>query len=387
MRTPDLRSRAGVTLVELLVAVAIMGLVLSAALSFARQQQQAFSLGTGRMDVLQRHRFAADQLEENLRSVGTGVPDGQPFLVYADTNTVAFNVDFATNDSNDSFALYFDPSAPATQVGSLTRAHRITLPGTSFAYPDSTYRNGGGTSPAETIIFFFAPDTSTSRGDDYVLFRQVNDLAPAVVTRGLLHTAGAPFFAYQELQESDTAATSAAWIPGSALPLAHRVPIHHAAADTASAARIDRIRAVRVSFTATSGRRSGVEQTRSIQRVIRMPNAGREPLHTCGDPPSTGFSVSAAQVTGSLAIELAWNSSVDDGSGEDDVVRYAIYRREDAATDWGPPYFSIPAGQSTYSFTDEQVAADSSYQYAVAAQDCTPALSGLQTSALVHVNP
>jgi type II secretory pathway pseudopilin PulG len=373
------------TLVELLVALLIMGIVTSAALALVRQQEMAFEAGTGRMDVLQNYRFAAELLERELRTAGSGVVDGQPFLVYADGATLAFNADFATNDTANSFAVYRNPTAPIEEVGALTRRRRLRLPRTSFEYPDSTYRDGGTNSPAETIVFFFAPDTSTADVHDFALFRQVNDLSPAVVARNLLPMEGRAFFEYQEVvEESGTPRTS--WVPGAALPLRHTAPVHLSAADVGAGARIDRVRAVRISFASTNGEtKESRRQSRAMSRLVSMPNAGVRRLQICGGAPIFLAAVTASQLPGEPRVEVRWSPSADDGGGENDVVRYAIFRRRPGSGDWGEPFFSVPAGLSGYAYTDGRVVVDSAYQYAVSAQDCTPSMSGLRTSGTVTV--
>jgi prepilin-type N-terminal cleavage/methylation domain-containing protein len=382
-----LRDTKGMTLMEVVVAMVIMGFIVTAALSFVRQQEMAFTLGSGKMSALQNYRFAAELLERNIRTAGTGIAPGQPFLVYADSATVVLNANFATNDSADAFAVYHDPAALDDEVGSLTRPRRFTLPQTSFAYPDSTFRDGGATSPAETIILYFALDGSTRRADDYALFRQVNDLAPSVVARNLLREAGQPFFRYQEVVSTDTAAPNTGWIPAGALPLRHRAPMHLSPADTGTDARIDRLRAVQVSFRSTDGETGSLSQDGAIRRLIRMPNAGQMQLRTCGEPPLFNETVSAGQVPSEARIDVAWNRSVDEASGEQDVVRYAIYRRDGTTADWGEPLFSLPAGNASYIFSDGAVVPGESYEYAVAAQDCTPAMSLFRVSPQVTVSP
>lgn len=372
---------------ELIVAMMIMGFLVTSVLSFVRQQEMAFGFGTGRMSALQTYRFAADLLERNVRTAGTGTVQGQPFLVYADSVTIAFNADYASNDPADVFAVYRDLAASDAEVGALTRARRYTLPQTAFAYPDSSYRDGGVTSPAETIIFYFAPDATTPRTDDFVLYRRVNDLAPEVVARNLLRDERRPFLRYQEVVTSDSAPPQAQWITPAALPLRHSAPVHMSPADTGAAARIDRIRAVQVSFRASDGRRAATSQDAALRRLIRMPNAGHMRLQTCGDPPQFTSGVSAARVPGENRIEVSWIRAVDEAAGEQDVVRYAIYRRVGGTGAWGEPYFSIPAGKSNYNYVDSSVEVGVSYQYAVAAQDCTPSLSAVRTSALVTVTP
>jgi len=389
MKPSILRDRQGVTLIELVVGLVIMGFLVSAILSFVRQQEMAFGFGSGRMAALQNYRFAADVLERNLRTAGTGIVPGQPFLVYADSATIAFNADYATNDSADVFAVYRDLGASDEEVGSLTRARRYTLPQTSFAYPDSTYRDGGATSAAETIIFYFAPDASTPRSDDFILYRRVNDRPAEVVARNLLRDEGRPFFRYQEVLVSDTAPPTVNWVAPNRLPLRHSAPIHMSPADTGAVARIDRIRAVQVSLRSTDGRRGETSQDAALRRLIRMPNAGQMQLQTCGEPPLFSSSIVANQVgsAGAPSVEVIWSRSVDESSGEQDVVRYAIYRRNGTTGPWNEPIFSVPAGNATYIFSDASVEVGGVYQYAVAAQDCTPSMSPLRTSSPVTIMP
>jgi hypothetical protein len=339
------------------------------------------------MSALQNYRFAADLLERNLRTAGTGIAPGQPFVVYADSATIAFNANYATNDTTDIFAVYRDLGAPDAEVGSLTRARRYTLPQTTFTYPDSTFRDGGATSSAETIIFYFALDGSTPRSDDYILYRRVNDLPSEVVARNLLRDDGRPFFRYQEVVVSDTAAATASWVAGNSLPLRHSAPLHMSPADSGAVARIDRLRAVQVSLRATDGRSGALSQEGALRRLIRMPNAGQMQLQTCGEPPQFGSSITAAQAAGQPVIDVSWSQSVDETSGEQDVIRYAIYRRIGTSGSWGEPVFSIPAGNPSYIYSDAAVEVAETYQYAVAAQDCTPSMSPFRTSGSITVAP
>lgn len=373
-------------MIELLVSVTILGIVAVVALGLVRQQGLAFSLGSGRADALQNYRFAVRTLETNLRTAGIGTTSRQPALIYADSTTIAFNADYATRDTANRYALYVNPTAENGEVLSLNPSARLTIPQTNFSYPDSTYRDGGVESPAETIVFYFARDTSTARTDDYLLYRQVNHLAPEVVSRSLYQIPGVPFFSYSEVG-TDSESTTLTQIPVSALPLRHQLPMHGAAADSGSAGRIDRIRAVRVSFNAGSGAIAEREQTRGVRRQIWIPNLGRAVVRTCGSAPIFASSVNVAQTPGRTELVVSWSPSLDDGRGEGDVVRYAIYRRDTAATGWGEPYFSIPAGKSSYTYSDQVVAVGETYSYAVAAQDCTPAMSGMSTSGGITVSP
>jgi prepilin-type N-terminal cleavage/methylation domain-containing protein len=384
-----LRDERGFTLVELLVATLLSLVVLSAALAFFSQQGQALRIGTDRSSVLQNQRFALASLRRELRATGSGVPAEQPFLVYAGIDVVAFNSNYATRDPSDPFAVYVDPDAPSAEVQALTKSGRITLPNTSFTYPDTTYREAGTNSPAETIIFYFVLDGTTARTDDYVLMRQVNGATPRVVARNVLQTTGKRFFEYFEVVQSDTSASQVRVIAEGSLPLRHTRPVHGSPADTGSFARIDKLRGVRVNLTVTNGKSGDKEVRRTSTALFRLPNAGQAVLQTCGEAPMFGSGLTTdagITVDNKPYVRLAWSRAVDESSGERDAVRYVIWRRMSTADEWGDPYISIPSGQASYTYVDEEVTPGAVHYYAIAVQDCTPALSGVsQASVFVPI--
>ncbi len=376
-------SRRGFTLVELMFSMLIFGIIMTGALSFLSLQNEGFRKGMDRMSSLQTLRYVLGSLETGVQTAGTNMVSGQPELVVADEGVLAFNADYASNIENDFFAVYYDPDAPAGQVTALRTA--VTIPLTSFQYPDTAYTTAGGTrAPAELLIFYFTPDTSTSRTDDFALYRQVNDADPEVVARNILRTESEPFFRY--FRDSDVALDS---IPDSSLPLYHSAAIHLGAADTGQAALIDSIRAVRVSVTATNGKEGELERTAQLTRIIRMPNVGFGTLEMCGGPPILGTAIAADVVDlggGEYAVNLGWGQAVDEAAGEQDVVRYVIYRR--APQDgWGDPYLSIPAGEASYTYQDAAVKQTDVWIYGLAAQDCTPRLSEIAFTGNVTINP
>lgn len=382
--------RRGMTLLEMLVALVVFGVVVGGAFSFLRYQSEGYRFGSEQMDALQNLRFAANALELDLRTAGSNVPDQQPFIIYAGTDVVAFNADYATNVENDVWAVYYDRDAPAGTVMALTKERHITVPTTSFVYPDTSYRALGGltNSPAETIVFYFELDATTTRTDDYILYKKVNDDPAEVVSHNLLQTPGEPFFEYYWIKNPPSAPARIEEVPVAALPLRHSEAIHGSTADTAAAARIDSLRGVRVNFTATNGKTGAEERQRAISRLVRLPNAGLAVKRSCGDEPILGIPLTAVGVvlgTGDPAVNLSWTQAVDEAGGESDVTRYVIWRRQAAQPDWGEPYLSIPSGQTTYSYQDLDVTSGEQYYYAVAVQDCTPTLSKQETSSLVTV--
>jgi len=373
------RPPSGFTLIEVLISMLVLGVVMASALSLVRGQGRAFETGSRAMNTQQNVRYAFEVAAQQLRTAGSGVPDEQPFLVYAAQNVVAFNGNFASNVANDPFAVYYDRDARSGTVTAATFSQRFTIPNSGFDYPDTSYnQSSGDNSPAETIVLFFRLDSTTSRVDDYALFRSVNGQVPELVARDLLETPGRPFFQYLILRRPVSGAATLEPVPAATLPLSHSEPIHLAPADTGTAAMIDSVKAVRLSLTGTNGLTGAAERTVTLSRLIRMPNAGLAVRSTCGDQPlpagSFGISVTTL-ASGDPAVSLSWTASVDEAGGERDVVRYAFWRREATESDWGDPYLSIPAGLASYAYSDESVQSGKTYYYAVASQDCTPSLS------------
>src|SRR5690606_25079224 len=163
-------TRTGFTIIEMLVAITIFAIVVGAGLQVLGAQGRGMARGADRVSATQNLQYAVGSLTRDLRTTGTSVPAGQPFLVYADSEVVAFNADYVTNTVGDPSAVYYDPDAPAGSVMALTLANQITIPLSSFKYPSTNYLlPDGSNSPAELIVFFFRPDSTTPRLDDYVL--------------------------------------------------------------------------------------------------------------------------------------------------------------------------------------------------------------------------
>ena len=375
-----LRDRRGMTLIELLVATAISIVVLTVALGFFNSQSQSLRAGTNQFALTQNYRLALGTLASQLRATGSNLAAGQPFLLFAGPDAVAFNADWVTDDPNNPFAVSVDTTAPAAELEALTAADRFTLPGTTLSYPLTTYTTKGVNSGAETLIFYFAADTTTPRTDDFALYRQVNRGNPAVVARNILRTPGVAFFEYLYPFTAANGTISVQTYSGAAL--AHTAATHGSEAD--AKALIDEIRGVRVNVTATDGTTGARERRRSVSRTILLPNAGVAPLESCGEAPQLGGSLSATPSASGAPpqVTLRWNAATDENAGEKDVLRYIIWRRPASATTWGPPELSISAGLTTYSYVDTQVQSGGSYVYALAAQDCTPLIS---TQSLVSV--
>ncbi len=380
-------SERGLTLIEMLIALTVFSVVLAGALAFLRAQGRSFTLGSQRSAMLQNSRFAFDELEKDLRTAGAGTLDRQPSMVYAGAGVVAFNANYATRTPDDVFAVYYDPDVPIGAADAARTSGRFTIPTTSVAYPDSDFLQGGLiNSPAETITFFFAPDSTTSRPDDYMLYRQVNNTAPEVVARSILQTGAVPFFQYYEQVVDISGSPVIQQVVNGDLPLWHSVPIHLSIQDVLPASRIDNIRAVLVSFSVTNGLSGSSERRRPLSRYIRLPNVGLSSKQTCGDPPILGTGITAVWNAATTGVDLTWNAAVDELAGERDVVRYVVWRKSVSDSAWGDPFLSFPPARTpTYVYSDHDVTSGSKYVYGLAAQDCTPANSNLVASAEVDI--
>jgi prepilin-type N-terminal cleavage/methylation domain-containing protein len=371
-------NKQGMTLVEMMVALVIFSMVLAGALGALRSQTRGFDRGSDEMSLLQNMRFAADLMEQEIRAAGNNLAPNQPPVVYAGVDAVAINADLISNTPGDLFAVYVDPDASAAEVTGFLLASQQNIPQSSpaFSYPMADYAGN----VAETIIFFFESDTSTTDGADYRLMRQVNDQPPEVVVRNILPHPDRPFLQYFHETGGRIDSVPSGWYPLS----------HAAAAYTGNqSVQINQLRAVEVNYTVSNGRTGAEQRTQQMSFVVSMPNTGIAPPPNCGAAPALGIALTATAAgwLGAERIDLTWPPAVDDNGGARDIERYIIWRRQGAAP-WGLPYRSIPAGQTSYLFPDESVVLGPAYQYLLAAQDCTPLMSPtVSASASVVVGP
>lgn len=362
-------ARKGFSLIELLIAMVVMAVVLAGTMNFFMGQSRTFRKATTDMVLLQNARFATDLLNEHIRAVGANLTVGQPAIIYASANTFAFNADYATNVAGEINSIYYEPNAKTSEVQALTMAQAVAIPNSALTYPAANYEETPGVmSPAEEIVFWFAPDTETARTDDYVLMRSVNAADPEVVVRNILADSTQPFFRYTYLnidaaenQTIDTIATTD-------LPKTY-------AADTLIS--LNRMRSVMISFIVTNGLADTAERTRPVSVIAQLPNVSQRALQTCGAPPlPVGAPVAVADGP-SQSITTTWTASPDETGGERDVMRYSVQRKSDIVgdTQWHTVASIAAGGASPYTYTDSNILSTHYYWYAVAAQDCTPAFS------------
>jgi prepilin-type N-terminal cleavage/methylation domain-containing protein len=383
-----MRNRRGVTLLEMLIAITVFSLVMASTLGFLSKQGKGLDRNSTDMGMLQNLTFAGSLLEQEIRLAGANVPFKQPGVIYAGARTIIFNADYASN-VDSLYAVYYNPGLPAGQINALTPSQRFALPGTSpaYFYPDSLYYASGASaiiSPAETISWFFQLDASTPPVNDYTLMRQVNNAAPEVVIRNVIQTPGRAFFRYyyKKVPTAGTAASSLDTVPTAWMPVIHTEGNHGSVNDVGVAARADSLSMVEVAFTVTNGLTGANLRSRAISFMVPLPNLAVKKVTSCGDAPILGTSLNANWVINTATsppdttMVLTWARAVDDVGGESDVRAYIIWRRPIGASTWPDPIATVAAGPTSPSYADESaVTGAPGYQYALAAQDCTPSLS------------
>ena len=396
IRGLQLRARRGVTLAEIMVAMAIFGVVATSAVGFLLAQTRGFRVTSNRSEQIQNGRFGRDLMRQEMRTAGTNVTDFQPVIVYASDSVFAFNSDLLTNRADSSRftgAIYTDLYATDAEASAMSLADQRAIPGSSpaFQYPLANYSNIAGTAgDAETVIFRMVRDTGSTNPADYMLLRQVNAGVPEMIASGLRKISGVPFFRYwYDPTRYSATLTALDTVPRLWLPLAKTVALRGVIPDTgiATTTRIDQIRSVEVNYEATRPTTAGSEV---VNYLIPMPNAAVDRQdRACGRTPIAPASPSAVWNSDTVAVLLTWPKAADDGSGESDAVRYVIWRRLTGAATWGSPLntVSVNGSTTTYRYKDGGVdtGLNRSYQYALAVQDCTPNLSTIAASAAVVV--
>ena len=366
--------RTGFTLMEMLVSMLLMMLVVAITVQTFRKSSALLAKQSGSLEALANARFGLTSIDRDLRLAGTGVVAAQPILVQASNTSITFNVDLVTRDASDPSAAFYDPNADSTGTSAMKTTSTITLPGSSFVYPESTYYQATGLiSGAETVSYYLSKDSTTSLSTEYILFRRVNNKTPRVVAEGIQYSPGDTVFQYFRVTAADTLAA----VPNSSLPAYHNAAAHGSSADTGSYALVDSIRAVRVTLKAVYHDPRSGDVLRPLQTTVKLLNAGLTSRTTCGNTPGgvTPTATTSASGVTSPWVKLSWSPSVDDGAGENDIYRYIIYRRAPTATDFSQPYSSMPAGSTSYTFTDNSVSHGDRWVYGVSAQDCTPSTS------------
>ena len=376
--------RHGFTMVEMVVSMTILLAVSAVSMSVLKSQTRIMRNQGGRVDAEQNAVFAMSTLERELRMAGAGVVNAQPVLVAAGDSALTFNANLVSPTLGDVSAVNDDPDADPSAVSVLRKGNQFVLPGTTFTYPESTYMQAAGVeSGAETISYWLAHDSTSSHSNEFILWRRANNTTAQVVARGIVHTSADTVFQYFKADTSGNVTT----VSMASLPLIHAATVHGSTADTGKFAVIDSIRTVRVQFTTVYHDPRNGDVTRHVSSTIRILNAGLIKSSTCGDPPVGVTPTATASAVGATtpSITVTWPASLDEHSGQKSVQSYSLYRRLPTDSVFTDAFLTIPAGLTTYSYTDFNVNHGDSWRYGVAATDCSPASSPMGTTASVSI--
>ncbi len=369
---------------ELLVSMILMMVIVSIAVQTFRKSSALLAKQSGSLEALANARFGLSSIDRDLRVAGAGVTAAQPILVQASNTAITFNVDLISRAAGDPSAVYYDPSADSNATRAMRTTSTITLPGSSFTYPESTYYQATGIlGGAETVSYYLSKDSTTALSTEYILFRRVNNTTPRVVAMGIQYSPGDTVFQYFRVTAADTLAP----VPTASLPTYHYAAAHGSAADTGVYALIDSIRSVRITLKAVYHDPRAGDVLRPLQATVKLLNSGLVSRSSCGQTPTGPALTATTSGVGAPSpwVKLSWSPSADDGAGENDITRYVIYRRPTAATVFTQLYSSVPSGSTSYTFTDNSVAHGDRWVYGVAAQDCTPSTSSPSSTGTVIV--
>jgi type II secretory pathway pseudopilin PulG len=377
--------RSGFTLVEVIVAMTMVILIMSIATKFFMQQTRMLSNQSGRLEAQQNAQFSLATLDREIRVAGIGVVDAQPILVQADPRAITFNADLVTRVAGDPSAVYVDADVDEASTIAAGLSDRATLPlSANVYYPDTNYFLAANVpSRAETISFWVARDSTSKDPQEFLLYRRINNEPGRIVARSLRVKSTDTVFQYFK---KDTSGALIA-VGSAQLPIYHSAKVHGSPGDTGRSALSDSIKAVRVRMTAMYKDRNGVQIIRRIDMTMQLMTAGLIHRSSCGEQPLGAMPtamVVADPETGSPVVKISWAKSGDEGAGEKDVERYSIFKRF-SSEGFGEPMASIPAGASTYLFTDRDVNPGDQLVYGITAQDCTPSVSSMNSSSVVTI--
>jgi len=90
---PIPHARRGFTLAEMIMATTMLGLFGASAITFYLRSVRSVTDTAGRNDAQQNASYALDFLDHDIRIAGTGLSTGQPLLIEATGQAIAFNGD------------------------------------------------------------------------------------------------------------------------------------------------------------------------------------------------------------------------------------------------------------------------------------------------------
>jgi prepilin-type N-terminal cleavage/methylation domain-containing protein len=379
-------SRRGFTLPEMIIAITMLAFFGASAITFYLRSVRSVTNTAGRNDAQQTASYALDFVDHDLRVAGMDLAPNQPRIVAAGSWFVTFNGDLVTSDTSASAGgAYYDPTVADTVALAWQSSRAQNLPGSSIAYPESTYYANGVSGPlsnAETVTFYLRADSSAPAGSNlYILWRQVNSNTPTMVANNLYSAvSGSPPAAFTYYYENTTNAL--VQFPATSIPVWHN--------SAAAQARLDSIKEVRVTFTGAFTDVHSRNQTiyRTVNEVVKIPNSYMTQIAQCPGPPGAVASLTAYPSSGGVdTVGLSWPKAPDDGQGLNTDRLYIIYSKLHADTVYNQIDAINAQGTATYNYiVTAGLTLGTAYDFAVAVRDCTPSLSPIVAATNVTPN-
>jgi type II secretory pathway pseudopilin PulG len=377
-------TRAGFTLIEMMMAVLLTMLVFAVTIPFFRSQTNALDGGAGRLDAMQNARFAQSTIDRELRLAGGAA--GQPIIVQAAPFAITFNVDLVTTQTNDPDATYYNPNADSLAVESWLPARAKTLPTSAVSYPTVEYYDGNGfQSHAETISYFLYLDATTGRPDLYTLFRRVNDRDSTIIAHDMWIPVDTNYFF--KYSRTDSAGNIVS-IPQATLPI-----YWNTAGDWADSVRLVQMRIAGLYHDV----KKNIDITRTVYQSTRLLNAGMLKENICGSNPLPPGTVTATQIdtTGAAwfsgdanplaEVQVVFNASPEEAAGLKDISSYVVERTIQGTTNWQVLGNQVAYGQVSYTYNDYTFQTGV-WVYGVVAANCSPSYSTVSQASAV-TNP
>ncbi len=397
--------RTGFTLVEMMIALFVGALLIMISYNVLTSQKRAADAQNKYVNTQQNARVAIETIQGELRKAGLNIDDfnGQPVFVDAAPYQVIFNADISSGVSGV-MGMTTDQTVPL---------HDGTLysPGTFTGIGEKIGSLGRYNNNAETIRFTLDQNdngivddadkyTQTQNPNDFALYREENGTRTDVVAYGIRggdnYPDGRfpqPLFKYYGDFDGD--GTVDLWGDTNGNGVMDQSEI--ATLSAVPVANLNNILEVEITVEAESpmleagysGPHSTPGYPRRYRSVVttskirpRNVATGSADLHACGDPPASPGGLSAVDTPNDAgeSITLNFSASSDENSGEEDITRYAVYRRLEDESSW-QCIGSIPIqGTSSYTYYDDNHTADpmggprlgNRYYYTVTAWDCRP---------------
>jgi hypothetical protein len=339
------RAPAGLTLIEIIVAMTLTVAVFAITLPFLRTQTEAIGRGASRMDADQVARYAVTMIDRDLRRASAD--SGQPLLVLAAPRALTFTADLLSSSAARVDAVDIDTNVDSVATLSWRLANAVVLPTTARSFPTREYVDRyGATSGRETISYWLAADTVVGRTDLFVLWRRVNGGDSTAVVRELVLPTDTAFFSYER---PDTVTTGGTLGRGVRAIANLRLPLYW------DSLAIDSIRAVSMRATGRyRDARTGQETMSTVRLTTMLLNSAGRLLSDCGAapaPPVAGNAPSVSNGNGTLwEVKVKWSNSADDQktAGANDVRGYLLEWSTDGGTAWSSLTTVVARRQSGY---------------------------------------